>query len=71
MSETYTLKKHIHYIVGDWNIENLDEDMAFVYFTYNSVNVKLFINIEYAPMYIWSRLIEEINEFELLECNNK
>ena len=66
MSEAYTISKNIYYIVGDWEIENLGDDMAFVYFTYKNVNVKLFIKIEYAPMHIWSPLIEDICEFELL-----
>lgn len=66
MSEAYTLEKKIYYIVGDSELENLSGDIAFVYFRYKNMNIKLFIEIKYAPMHIWSPLIEDIYEFELL-----
>ena len=66
MSEAHTIRKNIYYIVGDNELENQDENMAFVYFKYYDINVKLFVEIEYYPMQIWSPLIEDIYEFKLL-----
>ena len=60
MSEAYTLEKKIYYIVGDSELEDLSGDIAFVYFRYKNMNIKLFIEIKYAPMHIWSPLIEYI-----------
>jgi len=66
MSEAYTVKKKINYIVGDSQLESLSEDFAFVYFKYKNTNIKLFIETKYSPMQIWSSLIEDIYEFGLL-----
>lgn len=66
MSEAHTVKKKIYYIFGDSELENLSEDFAFVYFKYKNTNIKLFIETKYSPMQIWSSLIEDIYEFELL-----
>lgn len=66
ISETHTVKKKIHYIVGDSQLESLSEDFAFVYFKYKNTNIKLFIETKYSPMQIWSSLIEDIYEFGLL-----
>lgn len=52
--------------VGDYELENLDENKAFVYFKYGKIAVKLFVEIKYGPMHIWSPLIEDIYEFKLL-----
>ena len=66
MKEAYTIEKHIYYVVGDYELENLDENKAFVYFKYGKIAVKLFVEIKYGPMHIWSPLIEDIYEFKLL-----
>lgn len=60
MNEAYTKEKNIYYIVGDSELENLSEKIAFVYFKYNNTNMKLFIENKYAPMQLWSPLIEDI-----------
>ena len=66
MSEACTIENKIYYIVGDSKLENLSENISFVYFRYKNKNIKLFIEIKYSPMRIWSPLIEDICEFELL-----
>ncbi len=66
MSEANTLEKNIYYIIGDSELENLSEKNAFIYFRYKNTNIKLFIETKYAPMHIWSPLIEDIYKFELL-----
>ena len=68
MHEAYTKNKKIHYIVGDWEMENLSDDMAFVYFSYKNTCAKLFLNLNVYPMQLWSLLIEDIYEFELLSA---
>lgn len=66
MSEAYTIEKNIYYIIGDYELENLSGKNAFIYFRYKNMNIKLFIETKYAPMHIWSPLIEDIYKFELL-----
>lgn len=66
MSEAHTLEKNIYYIIGDSELENLSDRFAFVYFRYKNTNIKLIVETKYAPIHIWSPLIEDIYEFELL-----
>lgn len=66
MCENYTIEKNIYYIIGDSKLENLSEKIAFVYLRYKNTNIKLFVETKYAPIHIWSPLIEDIYEFELL-----
>ena len=67
MNEANSIEKDIHYIIGDSELEDFTDDMSFVYFIYKNTNVKLFLKINCVPLHIWSPLIEDIYEFNLLD----
>lgn len=67
MNGANSIEKDIYYIIGDSELENFTDDMSFVYFIYKNTNVKLFLKINCIPLHIWSPLIEDIYEFNLLD----